>query len=112
MGYHIHAATVKLATSGIFSRRLSLAVRYLIVNTSNWWVGHQVLVSPEWIQGVSWSESKVTIDLDRQAIKDAPAYDEGALVDRDAELRIYNHYGRPWVIGRASENARSPDRDG
>jgi hypothetical protein len=51
-------------------------------------------VSPEWIQDVSWSESKVTIDLDRQAIKDAPAYDEGALIDRDAEMRIYNHYCR------------------
>jgi hypothetical protein len=70
------------------------SVRYLIVNTSNWWVAHQVLVSPEWIQGVSWSESKVTIDLDRHAIKDAPAYDEGAPIDRDAELCIYNHYGR------------------
>jgi len=43
---------------------------------------------------VSWPESKVTIDLDRQAIKDAPAYDEGALIDRDAEMRIYNHYCR------------------
>jgi hypothetical protein len=42
---------------------------------------------------VSWSESKVTIDLDRQAIKDAPSYDEGALIERDAQLRIYNHYG-------------------
>jgi hypothetical protein len=51
-------------------------------------------VSPEWIQDVSWPESKVAIDLDRQAVKDAPVYDEGALIDRDAELRIYNHYGR------------------
>lgn len=64
------------------------------MNTSNWWGGHQVLISPEWIQDVSWLKSTVTIDLDRQAIKDAPAYDERALLDRDAELRIYKHYGR------------------
>ena len=43
---------------------------------------------------VEVTESKVIIDLNRQAIRDAPAYDEGALIDRDAELRIYNHYGR------------------
>ena len=64
------------------------------MDTSNWWGGHDVLISPEWIQAVSWSESKVSIDLDRQAIKNAPEYDEDALLDRDAELRIYKHYGR------------------
>jgi hypothetical protein len=95
MGYHIHARDGDIGhVQGFLVDDYLWAVRYLIVNTSNWWVGHQVLVSPEWIQDVSWSDSKVTIDLDRQAIKDAPAYDEGALIDRDAELRIYNHYGR------------------
>jgi hypothetical protein len=95
MGYHIHARDGEIGhVQGFLVDDYLWAVRYLIVNTSNWWVGHQVLVSPEWIQDVSWLESKVTIDLDRQAIKDAPAYDEEALVDRDAELRIYNHYGR------------------
>jgi PRC-barrel domain len=95
MGYHIHARDGEIGhVQGFLVEDYLWSVRYLIVNTGNWWVGHQVLVSPEWIHEVSWSESKVTIDLDRQAIKDAPSYDEGALVDRDAELRIYNHYGR------------------
>jgi hypothetical protein len=95
MGYHIHARDGEIGHVQVFLVDDYLwSVRYLIVNTSNWWVGHQVLVSPEWIQSVSWPQSKVTIDLDRQAIKDAPVYDEKTLVDRDAELRIYNHYGR------------------
>lgn len=38
--------------------------------------------------------AKITIDFDRQAIKDSPSYDEGALIERDAGPRIYNHYGR------------------
>jgi hypothetical protein len=29
------------------------SIRYLILDTSNWWVGHEVLVSPEWIQDVT-----------------------------------------------------------
>jgi hypothetical protein len=95
MGYHIHASDGELGhVQGFLVDDYLWSVRYLIVSTGNWWTGHQVTVSPEWIKGVSWSESKVTIDLDRQAIKDAPAYDESALFDRDAESRIYNHYGR------------------
>jgi hypothetical protein len=94
-GYHIHARDGDIGhVQGFIVDDYLWAVRYLIVNTSNWWVGHQVLVSPEWIQDVTWSESKVMVDLDRQAIQAAPAYDESKLIDRDAELRIYNHYGR------------------
>lgn len=70
------------------------SIRYMIVNTSNWWVGHKVLVSPEWIKHVSWSGSCVEVSLDRQTIKDAPAYDENLPFGRDDELAIYNHYDR------------------
>ncbi len=95
MGYHIHARDGDIGhVKGFLVDDYLWSVRYLIVNTGNWWGGHQVLISPEWIQDVSWLESKVTIDLDRQAIKNAPAYDEDALLDRDAELKIYKHYGR------------------
>ena len=75
----------------------------MIVNTSNWWVGHQVLVSPEWIQEISWSESKVTTNLDRQAIKSSPACDGTAVLNREAEAVIYNHYDRSgyWQEKRA-----------
>jgi len=108
MGHHIHARDGEIGhVQGFLVDDYLWSVRYLIVNTSNWWVGHQVTISPEWIQGVSWSESKVTIDLERQAIKDAPAYDERALFDRDAERRIYNHYGRNgyWQSQREAEIA-------
>jgi hypothetical protein len=57
-------------------------------------MGHQVLLSPEWIEGVSWLESIVTIDLDRETIKSAPAYDPDASLEREAEGTIYGHYGR------------------
>jgi hypothetical protein len=75
------------------------SIRYLIVNTSNWWIGHQVLVSPEWIEKISWSDSTVTIDLERKTIQDAPTFDGHSFPDRDAEALIYAHYGQPryWL---------------
>lgn len=51
------------------------AVRYLIVDTNNWWLGHKVLISPEWIKDVSWNDRTVSIQQTRQAVKEAPRYD-------------------------------------
>ena len=34
------------------------AIRYLIIDTRNWWPGKKVLISPQWIDRVSWDESK------------------------------------------------------
>ena len=71
------------------------AIRYLIVDTSNWWGGQRVLVAPGWIKDVSWPEAKVSVDLTRQAVKDAPPYDSAAQLDRQREQGIYEHSGRP-----------------
>jgi hypothetical protein len=76
------------------------AIRYLIVNTSNWWLGHQVLIAPYWIENVSWSHSSVSVDLTRQAVKDAPRYDPTAPMDRELEIGLYKHYGRPGYWSR------------
>lgn len=49
-------------------------IRYLVVDTRNWLEGKKVLVSPQWIERVSWSESKIHVNLPLDAIKEAPVY--------------------------------------
>jgi sporulation protein YlmC with PRC-barrel domain len=71
------------------------AIRYLIVDTRNWWPGKKVLVSPQWIERVSWSESKVFVNLSRDAIKESPEYTAESLISRDYEAGLYGHYQRP-----------------
>jgi hypothetical protein len=94
-GYHIRAKDGEIGhVQGFLVDDSTWAVRYLIVNTSNWWIGHQVLVSPEWIRDVDWAESVVTIDLDRQSIKESPTYDADAPLAREAEGALYTHYNR------------------
>ena len=75
------------------------AIRYLIVDTKNWWPGKKVLVSPQWIERVSWSESKVFINLSRETIKNSPEYAEDSLLTREYETGLHRHYDRPgyWV---------------
>jgi hypothetical protein len=74
-------------------------IRYLIISTANWWPGKHVLVSPQWIERVSWTESKVHIDLTRKTIQDSPEFTEADLVTRDYEIVLHGHYNRKgyWV---------------
>ena len=70
------------------------AIRYVIVDTGNWWLGHQVLVSPQWITDVDWADKSVTIDMSRQNIKDSPAYESTDEVNRARERKLYDYHGR------------------
>jgi uncharacterized protein YrrD len=74
-------------------------IRYLIINTSAWWPRKKVLVSPLWIERVSWVDSKVFINLSRQTIKESPEYTDESLVTRDYEIGLHGHYDRKgyWV---------------
>ena len=75
------------------------AIRYLIIDTQNWWPGKQVLISPQWIERISWDESKVFVNLSRETIKKSPEYTDDSLLTRDYETGLHRHYGRPgyWV---------------
>ncbi|HEY5282569.1 MAG TPA: PRC-barrel domain-containing protein [Polyangia bacterium] len=70
------------------------AIRYLIVDTRNWWPGKQVLIAPQWIERVSWSESKVFIHLSREAIKQSPEFTDESALTRDYEDALHRHYNR------------------
>jgi hypothetical protein len=70
------------------------AIRYLIVKTSHWWLGHKVLIVPDWITEVNWFESTVTVDLSRNAVKASPPYESATEFDREQEAALYKHYDR------------------
>jgi hypothetical protein len=72
----------------------SWTIRYLVVDTRNWWPGKHVLVSWEWADAVDWGERKVSVGLAREAIKDAPEYDRDTIVTREYEGVLCRHYGR------------------
>jgi sporulation protein YlmC with PRC-barrel domain len=99
-GYHIQATDGEIGhVEDMLADEETWAIRYLVVDTSNWWFGHKVLVAPQWISGVNWHDETVPVDLTRQAVKDAPAYDPATELDREHEIDIHSHYGRAgyWV---------------
>jgi len=84
-------------------------IRYLVIDTQNWLPGKEVLISPQWIERVSWDLSKVFINLNRDLINQAPEYSPEALLNREYEAAIFKHYHRPgyWVDEVISEEHSS-----
>jgi len=105
-GYHVHATDGEIGhVIGFLVDESSWAVRYLVVNTSNWWIGNEVLIAPPWISGVHWSDKTVSVDLSRNAVKESPPFDSKAVLDRDWERNLYKHYGRTgyWSVAETLE---------
>jgi hypothetical protein len=99
-GYSIEASDGDIGhVDGFVVDDEAWAIRYIEVATRNWWPGKKVLVSPAWIERVSWASSKVYVALRREAIKDGPEYVESMPITREYENRLHMHYGRPpyWL---------------
>ena len=76
-GYKIHASDGEIGhVEDFLIDDETWAIRYLVVDTRNWWPGKKVLVSPKWIEGVSWDLSNVSVSLSRDAIRKSPQYSE------------------------------------
>jgi len=95
-GYHIQAVDGEIGhIEDFIIDEETWAIRYLIIDTRNWWSGNKIMLSPQWIDRVSWGESKVFVNLPRETIKQAPAYTKDSLLSRDYETSLHQHYNRP-----------------
>jgi len=75
------------------------ALRYLVVDTRNWWFGKKVLVAPQWASSVSWNERKVYVDVSRDFVKNSPEWNTVS-IDREYETRLHDYHGRAgyWSV--------------
>ena len=75
IGYHIHATDGGVGhVQGYLVDDETWANRYVVVNTSNWWLGHEVNITREWID-VRRSDASITVDRTREAVKDGKQWD-------------------------------------
>lgn len=69
----------------------SWRIHHAVIDTSNWWFGKQVLVSPDWITSIDWAGSSVVIDRSRDSLKSAGAYDPDALIEEQRRADYHQH---------------------
>jgi len=96
-GYHVAATNGEIGhVHGFILDADTWTIRYLEVSTSNWWSGKRVLMSPEWIEAVSWLDSNVTVNLLRETIQTAPEYLESAAITHNYEVELHQHYDKAF----------------
>jgi len=93
-GYHIHATDGEIGhLENVLIDDKTWGVRYLIVDTRNWWPGKHVLVSPYAVQKVSWDDRLISVDVTREQVKLSPPWDPVAMIDTYYEKQLHSHYG-------------------
>ena len=87
----------------------SWAIRYLVVDTRNWWPGgKKVLVATRWINNISWETSTVRVSLTREQIKNSPGYHEALTIERAYEEELHKSYQRNGYWDEAEVRSVTP----
>jgi hypothetical protein len=96
IGYNIQAIDQKVGPVNDFIvDDKTWTIRYLIVDTRSWLPGKKVLMAPDWIGLIKWSESKLFTELTKDQVKNCPEFDPSKPINRDYEVKLYDFYGRP-----------------
>lgn len=93
-GYHIEATdgSIGHVEDFVFDDE-NWAIRYMLLDTRNWWPGKKVIVSPSQIKDISWMDRSVFVNLSRDTIKAGPEFDEQQPLTADYTDRLDAHYG-------------------
>jgi hypothetical protein len=73
----------------------SWTIRYLVIDMRRIVPGKAVIISPQWVTSMSWSDRTVSINLTKEQIEKSPEYRPDAPINREYEERLYDYYGRP-----------------
>ncbi|NEU14659.1 PRC-barrel domain containing protein [Methylobacterium sp. BTF04] len=95
-GYHVHATDGDIGhIQDVLVDSASWVVRYFIIDTSNWWFGQHVLVSPYAVKSVEWSDRHVRLDIERGQVKSSPPWNPAQAINDAYERRLHGHYDWP-----------------
>jgi hypothetical protein len=99
-GYHVQGTDGGIGhVDDLILDDVSWRLPYLVIDTSDCWAGHKVLVAPHWAGHVDWMERNVYLDMSREGIKTSPVWILEAPISHEYEERLSDFYGRPayWV---------------
>jgi sporulation protein YlmC with PRC-barrel domain len=94
-GYHIAANDGDVGhVDDLLVDDESWTVRFLIVRTGNWFSGKHVLIVPEWVESIRWSERAVHADLSRETVRSRLEFDPSVAISSEFEEHFYDAYAR------------------
>ncbi len=97
-GYHIHATDGDCGhIEDFLIRDTDWSIQFLVIDTKNWWHGESILISPRTVKSIDETDGSVRLDIDRERMKNRPAYDAALPVHPAYEeyFRAYYNGGPP-----------------
>lgn len=95
-GYAVHASDGDIgAVDNVLIDDARWVVRYLIVDTGHWLPGKLVQLAPHAVTDVDLGGQRVDVNVTREKVSSAPAWDPAAMADAIAEQRLHRHFGWP-----------------
>lgn len=92
-GYYIKATDGDIGhVEDMLIEETDWSIHYLVVDTKNWWPGKKVLISPRSAEDINWANKTVSLNVDRERVKNSPEYDASTIVDRAYEDRFGAYY--------------------
>ena len=97
-GFSIHATDGDIGTVFDFLMDdTDWGIRYVIVDTGTWWPGQKVLIAPNSVAKVLADTKQFELNVDKQKVKNAPAYDPSVTVDGIYDEKFLTYYGIRWL---------------
>ena len=92
-GYHIQATDGEIGhVEDFLVDDAGWSIRYITVDTRNWWPGERVLISPRSVREIDWAGRLIHLDIDRQKVKGSPSYHPSSTVDGVYEEKFQSYY--------------------
>jgi len=84
------------------------AIRYLVVETTDWWDGRKLLIAPQSANQIDWGDITITLAMVRHEVKAFPHHDPAVDVERRDEIGAAQPHVFPsyWIVEVAQEVAQ------
>ncbi|UKT64732.1 PRC-barrel domain-containing protein [Pedobacter mucosus] len=93
LGYKIGARDGEIGrVKDFYFEDTSWAIRYLVVETGNWFMEKKKLIAPQALLSPDWKNRIFPVDLSLDQVKDSPDIDTEKPVSLQQEIELYGHY--------------------
>jgi len=93
VGHKIHATDGELGkVAEFYFGDKTWNIRYLVVETGNWFLGKEVLISPAALIAPDWESKTFPVALTMEQVRTSPDIDTKKTVTRQHEIELQKHY--------------------
>lgn len=95
-GYYVHAVDGDIGhVENVVADDANWEIRYFVIATRNWLPGKIVQLSPYAVKNIDWFGEHINMNVTRDQVRSAPAWDPLAMMDKASEDALHSHFGWP-----------------